>query len=232
MTGLAIPDAATVTVESAARWAAMVGAWADSTDDLDALQDRRAAVQAFENYMRRRNEAVSAEIGKAARKLDLRVAALLPPASETNGRRLDLSPAGERSPAAEIPRQDRYRLRKMHAHRNEPAVAEAIERGASRNEVLRATEAAKAEAFAAEARADAKRINERFAHRVGDPAENRDASRQRGEFRRLCNDLAELPVGAAFIERHRRYLTEDYIHIARRAHAWLGETIAAWEAKS
>lgn len=230
--GLAIPDAESVTVEQAAKLAAQIERWADATDDIAELQDARAKVEAIELYMRRRHEGAASEIGRAARKLGLRVGQLLgPPPGRGN--------INEESHAWDsVPKNDRHRLRKIAAHAHEPAVADAIERGTSQAEVLRATQQATAdakrnaiEAELAEGKAEAKRINERFADRVGDPVENRDASRQRGELSRLCNDLAALPAARAFIKRHRKYLTEEHIERARQARQWLDALITQWEAQ-
>lgn len=160
---LVIPEASKVDVARVADLARQIESWADTTEDRDALEDARAKVAAIETYLRRKHEGAAAEIARAARKLDFRVARLLPPASETNGRKpSDLSHASERYDAKRaqnavgsagiprkdsfggIPKDDRYRLRKMDAHRDEPAVVEAVERGASQREVLRAIDKVKA----------------------------------------------------------------------------------------
>jgi hypothetical protein len=65
-----------------------------------------------------------------------------------------------------------------------------------------------------------------------DSVENNDAVRQRGEFARLCRDLAALPPPARFIERHDGKLRADHIEAARAAQAWLAEFFTEWEARS
>jgi hypothetical protein len=65
-----------------------------------------------------------------------------------------------------------------------------------------------------------------------DPAENNDQVRQRGEFTRLCRDLAGLPPPDQFIARHDRRLRSDHIEAARAAHAWLTAFLAEWEART
>jgi hypothetical protein len=65
-----------------------------------------------------------------------------------------------------------------------------------------------------------------------DPVENADQVRQRGEFTRLCRDLAALPPPAQLIARHDGKLRPDHIEPARAALAWLTEFFAEWEARS
>lgn len=65
-----------------------------------------------------------------------------------------------------------------------------------------------------------------------DPVENADQVRQRGEFTRLCRDLAALPAPAHFIARHDRMLRPDHIEPARAALVWLTEFFTEWEARS
>jgi ParB-like nuclease domain len=65
-----------------------------------------------------------------------------------------------------------------------------------------------------------------------DPIENADQVRQRGEFTRLCRDLAALPPPAQLIARHEGKLRPDHIEPARTALAWLTEFFAEWEARS
>ncbi len=65
-----------------------------------------------------------------------------------------------------------------------------------------------------------------------DPVENADQVRQRGEFTRLCRDLAALPPPAQFIARHDGKLRPDHFEPARAALAWLTEFIREWEARS
>ena len=65
-----------------------------------------------------------------------------------------------------------------------------------------------------------------------DPVENADQVRQRGEFTRLCTDLAKLPPPAQLIARHDGKLRPDHIEPARAALAWLTEFIREWEARS
>jgi hypothetical protein len=64
-----------------------------------------------------------------------------------------------------------------------------------------------------------------------DPVENADQVRQRGEFTRLCTDLAALPPPAQLIARHNGKLRADHIEPARAALAWLTEFFAEWEAR-
>ncbi len=65
-----------------------------------------------------------------------------------------------------------------------------------------------------------------------DPVDNADQVRQRGDFTRLCRDLAELPPPAQFIARHNVMLRPDHIEPARAALAWLTEFFVEWEARS
>ncbi len=60
-----------------------------------------------------------------------------------------------------------------------------------------------------------------------DPVENADQVRQRGEFTRLCTDLAALPSPAQFISRHDGKLRPDHIEPARAALAWLTDFLAS-----
>ena len=65
-----------------------------------------------------------------------------------------------------------------------------------------------------------------------DPVENADQVRQRGEFTRLCADLAKLPAPTQFITRHDGKLRPSHVEPARVALAWLTEFVAEWEARS
>ena len=64
-----------------------------------------------------------------------------------------------------------------------------------------------------------------------DPVENADQVRQRGEFTRLCTDLAKLPPPGQFISRHDGKLRPSHIEPARAALAWLTEGGAWHEAQ-
>lgn len=52
--------------------------------------------------------------------------------------------------------------------------------------------------------------------------------RQRGEFSRLCRDIAALPEPMAFIKHHGDYLRERHGNQAIAAHAWLSEFVQLW----
>jgi hypothetical protein len=65
-----------------------------------------------------------------------------------------------------------------------------------------------------------------------DPVESADQVRQRGEFTRLCTDLAALPPPAQFIARHDGMLRSSHFEPARAAHEWLTTFLAEWEARS
>lgn len=55
-----------------------------------------------------------------------------------------------------------------------------------------------------------------------------DRMRQRGEFARLCKDIAKLPAPEAFIARHGEYLRERHGQYAIDAHAWLDKFVNEW----
>ena len=54
-----------------------------------------------------------------------------------------------------------------------------------------------------------------------DPIEKADQVRQRGEFARLCTELAALPAPARFLARHEGKLRPSHLEPARAALAWL-----------
>ena len=60
------------------------------------------------------------------------------------------------------------------------------------------------------------------------PVDNADQVRQRGEFTRLCTDLAKLPPPAHFLARHGGKLRQSHIEPARAALAWLTAFAAEW----
>jgi hypothetical protein len=131
-----IPAPSAISVEQVTALAAAIEVWAETVDDVDALEAARAQVAAIETYLRRRHDAAAAEIARANRKLEVRVGQLLGEARNGGDRRsTDFSSLD--SELKSVPKDDRYRLRQIAAHADEPAVAEAIERGASRAEVLR-----------------------------------------------------------------------------------------------
>lgn len=80
MSSLAIPDPSAVDLDRARELASAIVVWAEECDDLTALEDARAKVAAIETYLRRRGEAVAAEIATADRRLEVRIGALLGPA--------------------------------------------------------------------------------------------------------------------------------------------------------
>ena len=131
---LAIPDPATVDLDRARDLAAAVVAWAEECDDLAALEDARAKVAAIETSLRRRGEAVAAEIATADRKLEMRIAAVHGPAQVGGDRK---SPQIKSRASDLIPKQRLHEFRKMLDHEDVPEVADAINNGASRREVLR-----------------------------------------------------------------------------------------------
>lgn len=131
MSLLAIPDPATVDLDRARDLAASVVAWAEECDDLAALEDARAKVAAIETYLRRRGEAVAAEIAAADRRLEVRIGSLLGPSAGHGGAR---QPGP--SPHADLPRQRANEFRRIAEHQDDPAVAAAINNGASRRQVL------------------------------------------------------------------------------------------------
>lgn len=55
-----------------------------------------------------------------------------------------------------------------------------------------------------------------------------DRVRQRGEFARLCKDIAKLPDPAEFIGRHGTYLRERHGQYAVDAQAWLNKFVEEW----
>jgi hypothetical protein len=81
-------------------------------------------------------------------------------------------------------------------------------------------------------RAELKALAEEINPPDFDPVENADQVRQRGEFTRLCTDLAKLPPPAQFMARHDGKLRPTHVEPERAALAWLTEFVAAWEARS
>jgi hypothetical protein len=140
---LVIPKPNEVDLNDIPSIAREVEAWANRVDDLDVLENWRAGLGALEGFLRRKHDAAAADIARAARKLELRVSELLPPAEM--GRPRSNSKTSLASEVSVIPKDDRYKLRKMGAHRDEPAVIDAIERGASQREVLRTIDRVKAD---------------------------------------------------------------------------------------
>lgn len=67
-----------------------------------------------------------------------------------------------------------------------------------------------------------------------DAGENAEQARQRGEFRRLCRDLAAFPPPAQFIANHSGEngygaLEEAHVEAAREAHLWLSDFLERWD---
>lgn len=130
MSSLAIPDPSAVDLDRARELASAIVVWAEECDDLTALEDARAKVAAIETYLRRRGEAVAAEIATADRRLEVRIGALLGPAPGAGPGR------GKTSVAPDLSRHNRHEFRQMAEHQDVPEVADAINNGASRREVL------------------------------------------------------------------------------------------------
>lgn len=228
---LAIPDASTVTVERARVLAGQVANWSQTVDDVDALEDARAKLAAIETYLRRRAESASAEIARANRELEIRIGELLGRAKDTQGRRTDLSPAGEKSTGSELSRNQRSQFRKMAERKDEPAVKAAVEKGAPRAEVLRKVAQVEAAEKAAEvereidtARREQRELMDRLQPQGFDPEEDRRLIRQRGALARICREVAELGDPADFVAGNHQF-RDRLLAIAidaRAAHAWLG----------
>ncbi|HYH73342.1 MAG TPA: hypothetical protein VD764_08980 [Nocardioides sp.] len=129
-----LPAPSAVSVEQVAALAAAIETWAEAIDDVDALEEARAQVAAIETYLRRRHNAASADIARADRRLEVRIGTLLAPPRQ--GRRTDIN--GDTSSGTKKLNPGRENeFRRIAAHADDLAVAEAIERGASRSEVLR-----------------------------------------------------------------------------------------------
>lgn len=208
---LAIPDARSVGIEQAAALANQIEAWADTTDDLDALEDARAKVAAIETYLRHRHEAASTEIARADRRLEIRIGQLLPePLRGGDRRSTDFSSlADELKPAGLTPNQ-RSQFRKMASVEDEPEIVDAVEAGASRAEVLR----------------EANRI---IKAKTGETPTSTRESRQRAEFNLLCQGIVALPAGPEFLALHRDHLTDADVADAEAARHWLGVFLRGWK---
>lgn len=135
---LAIPEPQSVDLERAHNLAQQITEWAGTTESIPELEDARARVAAIEVYIRKRDAQAAAALAAADRRLEVRIGELL---GNRQGERTDLSPASEKS---QIPRQQAHQFRQMAEHKEDPEVADAIENGASRSEVLRRIDAAKA----------------------------------------------------------------------------------------
>jgi len=232
----AIPKASDLTVRQAAQLAARIERWAPTTDDIAALNEERDKLDTFASWLRDRHEASATELLRASRILDVRVGELLGDAKATQGRRTDLSQACDKSP---IPKDDRVRLRKIHANAHLAPVAAAIERGVTRTELLRTIDETKAaarrealEVELAEGREEVRKLNARYQPPGFDRVREREVVRQRGEFSRLCRDLGALPAPKTFVRTHQRYLTAEYINEAERAHRWLAGFLETWRTRS
>lgn len=130
--GLALPDPQAIELSQAAEWATKIEIWSETTEDIDALADTQLKLQAIESYLRKQNERAAAEIARADRKLEVRIGSLL------ERRPAHRPKAGEITPThGSLSSQRASDFRTMAEHADDPAVAEAIEEGASRSEVLR-----------------------------------------------------------------------------------------------
>jgi N6-adenosine-specific RNA methylase IME4 len=129
-----MPEPATVESAQAATLAARVVCWADTIDDVAALDDARARLAAIEQYLKRRDGCVAAELARATRMVEVRIGQVLGPAElGRNQHSEDLFAIK----SSDMPHRVRHDFRMMAAHADDPAVADAIEKGASRAEVLR-----------------------------------------------------------------------------------------------
>jgi hypothetical protein len=71
--------------------------------------------------------------------------------------------------------------------------------------------------------ADLKALVDEVAPEGFDATANAEAVRQRGEFARLCRDLAKLPAPDEFVKRQGDDLRERHISYAEAAYSWLDE---------
>lgn len=89
------------------------------------------------------------------------------------------------------------------------AIAEAV------NDLVASTEQKKQDA------ADLRALMDEVTPEGFDAAANAEAVRQRGEFARLCRDLAKFPDPDEFVQRQGAELRERHISYAEAAYSWL-----------
>lgn len=217
MSLLAIPEPGTVDLDRARDLAASVVAWAEQCDDITELEEARAKVAAIETYLRRRGEAVAAEIAAADRRLEVRIGALLGPT--TPGARNDLQPSG--ATEGSLSRHQRSDFRKMAEHADDPDIAKAIDNGASRRQILEQIE---------QARADRQAIRDlnALAPEGFDPEADRARAERCQTVFMAARELLELPPPEAVVAElapHHDYHRPQ----VEEAAAWLTSFAEAWK---
>jgi hypothetical protein len=133
---LAIPEPQSVDLERAHNLAQQITEWAGTTESIPELEDARARVAAIEVYIRKRDTQAAAALAAADRRLEVRIGELLGAAKPG-------PPESSLASEDSLTPNQRNQFRQMAEHQEHPDVADAIENGASRSEVLRRIDAAK-----------------------------------------------------------------------------------------
>lgn len=204
---------------------ATVEAWAEQCDSVAELRDASNKLAAISEYLERTSTEGRGRVAAAQRRLEVRIGKLLGPANLGH----DRSP-GATSLANEV---ENLTPNQRHAFRqlaeNEDAVEAVIassndDKPATRNKVIRAIK----DAVAEERARQAQRAEDRAA--LTELAKNAEAAgfdmdpervRQRGEFNRLCRDLAALPAPAEFLAVQGERLKDIHFTHAEAAFEWL-----------
>lgn len=136
MTTLAIPEPSQIEVAAARDLAESVVVWSESCDDVEQLEDARAKCAAIETYLRRKSDDAAREMAKADRHLEIRIGDLL-------GKAKPGPPESSFAIEDSISKDHRHQFRQMAQHKDVPEVADAVDKGESRSEVLRRIKAHK-----------------------------------------------------------------------------------------
>jgi hypothetical protein len=229
---------------------AAIEAWAEACQSVPELRDASNKLAAIDTYLERTSIEGRARTAAAMRRLEVRIGQLLGPAEKgrpSNGnvpreehlpgnRRHDfrqmaehedvvedvIADSTDEDPASRRKVTEAIRRQRQADTEVEPCFKGSVtlmkKRPASKVTDLGATQKAKQRSEDAEA---LRKLNE-DAEAAGLDT-NPETMRQRGEFHRLCRDLAALPKPSEFLVLHGERLTERHITQAERAYAWLDE---------
>jgi hypothetical protein len=227
---------------------AAIEAWAEACQSVPELRDASNKLAAIDTYLERTSIEGRARTAAAMRRLEVRIGQLLGPA-ENRGpatphrderlhdqQRSDFRRMAEHEDVVEEviacstdeDPASRRKVTEAIRHRRQPETTEVeprfkgsvtpMKRPASKVTSLDTAQKAKQRADDAEA---LRKLNE-DAEAAGLDT-NPETMRQRGEFHRLCRDLADLPAPSEFLALHGERLTDRHITQAERAYAWLDE---------
>lgn len=220
MVGLAIPEPPQAALDVFGQCQA-IEAWAETVDDIGALRDTAAKLEAIDTYLSRTSTEGRAAVAATMRRLEVRIGELSP---RRQGERTDLTSC---EPQEVLRPDERSRFRTMAEHRDvvEDVIANSTdERPATRNAVLQAIDIKRARKEHREQnRAELRALMDEINPPDFDPVLNLKRIDALGALEACCREIvSKLDAPPNFLALTRPSMRPNDIDLVRRAHDWLG----------